>query len=666
MQNSKLKFIIIFLVIFLWFFGVAKISWAATYYINGNSGNDSNPGTILSPWKTINKANKSLVAGDTAYIRGGVSDYPIYYIGALDSSTEGIHPKNSGTGASSRITYSVYPGEKVHFVGNTNDASGIWISNKNWIKVTGYDGSTSARNMKFSNMLTNMWIYDTSTSVYVGPGSNYNEVSYCDFGAINSWAFGMEVYRVSTIFHNSQYNWVHHNTFHDCGGQPPSQYDVCSPLEIGWDDNNNASDNASYNVIENNEFYHGGHNVLGVHAKYNVIRNNVLHNEQWYHATGTGQDNLWYGHATLYTEGTYGNAGYSLYEGNTFSHASFKWGASGIGAYNKLGNSYNVFRYNSLYAQGIAAIVIENHSAATTGHSKYNHIYNNTFFVNGYLACYPNATYKPDTLGICAGGGATGKPAAALPERASIYISGNSPALFVSGGSYYGTVIKNNLFYKNYQANTYAATNMSGFGFGGCSPQTVCGDTVMEHNYTDSSGDPKFTSVGDYGSPSVLNADKEWYWGSSNPDGSDITTIKTQPIFTLQSSSPAIDGGAYLTQANGSGNNSTSLVVADAYYFQPGWGNGAGGDASVAADWIAIGTISNVVQISSINYSTNTITLASPTTWSDNAPIWLYKNSSGQQVLYGSAPDYGAYEYASATPPADTTPPAAPSGVVII
>jgi hypothetical protein len=30
-------------------------------------------------------------------------------------------------------------------------------------------------------------------------------------------------------------------------------------------------------------------------------------------------------------------------------------------------------------------------------------------------------------------------------------------------------------------------------------------------------------------------------------------------------------------------------------------------------------------------------------TWSDGAPIWLYKNSSGQQVLYGTAPDLGAH-----------------------
>jgi len=134
----------------------------------------------------------------------------------------------------------------------------------------------------------------------------------------------------------------------------------------------------------------------------------------------------------------------------------------------------------------------------------------------------------------------------------------------------------------------------------------------------------------------------------------------------LQSSSGAINGGTYLTQANGSGNNSTTLVVNDALYFQDGtWGSdlARGAAGNYYADWIAIGTVNNVVQISSINYSTNTIALKSPMTWSDKANIWLYKDSSGKQVLSGSAPDYGAYEYVSGT--SDTTPPAAPTGVAV-
>jgi len=44
---------------------------AAEYYVSP-SGRDTNPGTLLQPWKTIQKAANSAVAGDTVLIRRGV------------------------------------------------------------------------------------------------------------------------------------------------------------------------------------------------------------------------------------------------------------------------------------------------------------------------------------------------------------------------------------------------------------------------------------------------------------------------------------------------------------------------------------------------------------------------------------------------------------------
>jgi hypothetical protein len=40
------------------------------FYVS-NMGHDSNPGSMERPWKTIQKAADTLVAGQTAYIRGG-------------------------------------------------------------------------------------------------------------------------------------------------------------------------------------------------------------------------------------------------------------------------------------------------------------------------------------------------------------------------------------------------------------------------------------------------------------------------------------------------------------------------------------------------------------------------------------------------------------------
>lgn len=115
-----------------------------------------------------------------------------------------------------------------------------------------------------------------------------------------------------------------------------------------------------------------------------------------------------------------------------------------------------------------------------------------------------------------------------------------------------------------------------------------------------------------------------------------LFTAPTSPTrdFTLQASSPALNAGRTLTQANGSGSNSTTLIVDDAGFFHDGYG-------MVTGDTIQIGTQQPVV-VTAINYTTKTLTLASGRTWSDNTPVSLtYK---------GTAPDMGAYERDESTP----------------
>jgi hypothetical protein len=69
----------------------------ATVFSVAVSGNDANPGTQTSPWRTVQKAASTLVAGDTVLIRGGV-----YH--------EQVVVQNSGT-KSQYITFKDYPGE---------------------------------------------------------------------------------------------------------------------------------------------------------------------------------------------------------------------------------------------------------------------------------------------------------------------------------------------------------------------------------------------------------------------------------------------------------------------------------------------------------------------------------------------------------------------------
>lgn len=78
-----------------------------TYYVSP-TGNDANPGTLLHPWRTIQKAADTLVAGETVLIRQGTYG-------------ERVVPANSGSDGQ-WITYAAYPGETA-----TIDGSGITL-----------------------------------------------------------------------------------------------------------------------------------------------------------------------------------------------------------------------------------------------------------------------------------------------------------------------------------------------------------------------------------------------------------------------------------------------------------------------------------------------------------------------------------------------------------
>ena len=114
--------------------------------------------------------------------------------------------------------------------------------------------------------------------------------------------------------------------------------------------------------------------------------------------------------------------------------------------------------------------------------------------------------------------------------------------------------------------------------------------------------------------------------------------------YHLLSGSPAIAVGNYLTTANGAGTGSTALTVNDAAYFQDSYGLSSS-YYTVSPDCISVTTVGNHVCVTAVNYSTNTLTLVSPISWSNGDHIWLYSKLDGVQVLTGSAPDMGAYPY---------------------
>jgi len=108
----------------------AKAAWSpqGTVFYVAPTGDDSNEGTAAHPWRTIQKAANTLLAGDTVYIRAGTYN-------------ERVVPQNSGS-AGNTITYAVYPGETATIDGSgitlPDDLAGLFdISNKSYIRVAG-------------------------------------------------------------------------------------------------------------------------------------------------------------------------------------------------------------------------------------------------------------------------------------------------------------------------------------------------------------------------------------------------------------------------------------------------------------------------------------------------------------------------------------------------
>jgi hypothetical protein len=168
--------------------------------------------------------------------------------------------------------------------------------------------------------------------------------------------------------------------------------------------------------------------------------------------------------------------------------------------------------------------------------------------------------------------------------------------------------------------------------------------------YVDTSSEPGF--VENHNLCFLTGYNGPWQQPYSGYTYSATDIFNQNPMFVnssgdlhLQAGSPAIQEGGPLTAVSGSDTGSgTSLIVNDAGFFQDGYGI-----PGVQADWIRVGA-TTTVQVSSVNYSTNTLTLASGISRSAGNPVYLYKNSNGTIVLFGSAPDMGAFPFSVAPP----------------
>ena len=553
-------------------------------------------------------ANSSAAAGDTVYLRGGTYTFSTSLGAAISPANSGTcatTPCTGGTGATP-IVFAAYTGETPVLVqaSTANAVIGIALHGVNWIKVTG---------ITFQNF--------TYYLAFLDAGSSYNEISYNSFTAAPGYEPGGGfIVGGFTGPPWSTHNWIHHNYISKKQDSNPCGEAVDLVRLGNAESNPYAADN--YNTLENNYLEYGGHATVETFSKYLVVNNNIAHNEPWISGC-TGSVNIptydntayngLYGHRNFSIADTdsYDNA-YTLVEGNRLGFASVNPGNGGSSGIDLQAPGI-LTRYNFVYGgmdSGIYFKYAQSYGNGTGGIN--NRVYNNTLYANGH--------------GWNAGVYGTG----------NLAYNGEGIAQYSATGADTNNVVKNNLVYGNGYSGQWDICYLGWYPGSNCSPSPL--DTVSNNWFT-SNGDPKFTNP-DMSDPTSQNLVPTAHGYISTPI----------PNLTLLSSSPAIDGGTYLTTASSAGSSSTTLAVADAAYFQDGsWGSDLARGVTFFPDWIAIGTVTNTVQIGSVNYATNTITLASPMNWSNGAHIWLYKKSDGTQVLYGSAPDYGASEYGATT-----------------
>jgi len=423
----------------------------------------------------------------------------------------------------------------------------------------------------------------------------YNEISYSTFEGCCGGDQTQGDWVGSRIRTGSTYNWVHGCSFSNYGYFDPNDNNVV--FGVGIEETNDGS---MYNLIEDNHFFHGGHHVVDVNGKLNVWRNNYIRNDAWSNYGGTD-----YSNRVLFTAGSWSthNIGRTLFEGNRVAYgqecADDEVGGSG-GSWS---SDYHIVRHNVFYQNYLYGMYIVSYTGLT---ASYMRIYNNTFWYNGHSPTGPLKGYWGDDL--------------------SHGLTINEDADTVDNH------FVNNLFYDNQDDCSGSPGPLIE------SNCTVPDNQTLRNNWT--SGDPSFVDISGTPTPSL---------------------IETQFDFTLQPSSGAIDNGGRLTDVatgddcNGGTGCDTTVEVDDAGYFFDGWTMAAAiPSATIEADWICIGTVLNCAQISSINYTTNVITLASALDRNDGDDVWLYKDSEGTQVLYGTTPDQGAYEYGAGSTPTNT------------
>jgi hypothetical protein len=298
----------------------ARTASATEYYVSP-TGSDSNPGTLASPFATIQKGANTAVAGDTVWLRGGT-----YTITTPTTSGAGITFTKSGTSDTNRINYFAYTGETpvIDFsnmqISTSGYTHGIHVTGS-WLHFKGIEEHGVPMNT-FSN---NGWAVDgggndifellnmhhnSGNGIFIGKGTGGHLVLNCDghdnYDATsaqgqgqNADGFGVhyQTSGPSTILRGNR-SWWNSDDCYDLINQ-----EVPVTVENNWAFGCGFADYGTFNPSSGNgNGFKMGSSATGVR---HLVQNNVAwkNKASGFYANHSSGGNTWYNN-TSFQNGT--------------------------------------------------------------------------------------------------------------------------------------------------------------------------------------------------------------------------------------------------------------------------------------------------------------------------------------------------------------------------
>ncbi len=331
-----------------------------------------------------------------------------------------------------------------------------------------------------------------------------------------------------------------------------------------------TNDWTSYNILESNTCYHAGHDTLSCYGPSNVLSHNFIHNENWNFRTDL--EHL-AAHRCMEVGGYLGYA--NLIEGNRAQYAGYC--ANTPHGLEMDGPGPSIVRNNVFSDNEYSGITIYGCKVAQkVNYWGSNYVYNNTIAKNGF---------GPGQIPLYTTG---------IPYQTNS-VPMWLPAVTIANST--NNIFVNNLLWGNWN-NVISGENVY-IG--------VAAALVLNNMYATSA--KMFVDTTD-GGP----------WSQS------------QPNYALQTGSPAIDAGTWLTTVTSASGTGTSFTVADPNYFFAGM---TAASRTLPGDTIQLQGQTVTATITSI--SGHTLTVATPLSWSAGQGVAL--------AYAGNAPDAGAFEY---------------------